>query len=53
MNNQANQALSELEKNLKIAAKNNKKYEIKEIIDSIMYGQQANNIIPGLYYLIS
>ncbi len=29
-------------------------YEVEAIIDSAMYGQQANNSqIPGLYYLVS
>ncbi len=31
----------------------NKEYEVEAIIDSAVYGQQANNQMPGLYYLVS
>ena len=30
----------------------NKEYEIEAIIDSTVYNQQANNQMPGFYYLI-
>ena len=36
---QVNKTLSELEKDLKFEAKGNKEYEIKAIIDSMMYSQ--------------
>ncbi len=46
-------ALQELEKNVEFEVGSNKKYEIKAIIDSTVYGQQANsNQMPGFYYLI-
>ncbi len=44
--------LPKLEKDWKFEAEDNKKYEIKAIIDSAVYGQQANNQMPSLYYLI-
>ncbi len=49
-----NKTLSEPEKDLEFEARGNKEYEIETIIDSIMYGQQANNSdqILGLYYRI-
>ena len=48
-----NKTLSELEKELKFEAKDNKQYEVKAIIDSAIYGQQANNNqMPDLYYLV-
>ena len=52
---QIDKALPKLEKNLKFEAKSNKKYEIEVIIDSVVYGQQANDSdqIPGLYYFVS
>ena len=33
-------------------ARDNKEYEVKTMIDSAVYGQQVNNQISGLYYLI-
>ncbi len=47
-----NKALLEVEKELEFEAGGNKKYEVEAIIDSAVYGQQANNQILGLYYLI-
>ncbi len=44
-------ALPEPEK--KYEAGDNKEYEVKAIIDSVVYGQQANNQMSGLYYLVS
>ncbi len=46
-------ALPEPEKELEFEARGNKEYKVKAIIDSAMYGQQSNNQMPGLYYLIS
>ncbi len=43
-------ALPEPEKEFE--AGDNKEYEVKAIIDSAVYGQQANNQMPGLYYLV-
>ncbi len=34
-------------------AGDNKEYEVEAIIDSAVYGQQANDQMPGLYYLLS
>ena len=46
-----NKALPESEKEFE--ARDDKKYEVKTINDSTVYGQQANsNQMPGLYYLI-
>ncbi len=46
-------ALSEPEKDLEFEAGDNKEYEIEAIINSAMYGQQANSDqMPGLYYLV-
>ncbi len=45
-------ALPEPEKELEFGAGDNKEYEIKAIIDSAVYNQQANDQMPGLYYLI-
>ncbi len=43
----------EPEKDVEFEAGGNKEYEIKAIIDSMVYGQQANsNQMPDLYYLI-
>ncbi len=48
-----NKALSEPEKELEFEAGGDKKYEVKAIIDSAVYGQQANsNQMPSLYYLV-
>ena len=52
LDNQVNQALPKLKKNLKFEVGDNKKYEVKTIIASIIYSKQTNNQIPGLYYLI-
>ncbi len=48
-------ALPELEKDLKFEVGGNKEYEVEAIIDSAVYGQQANNNnqISSLYYHIS
>ena len=49
-----NKTLLEPEKELEFKAGDNKEYEVKAIIDSAMYGQQANNDqMPDLYYLVS
>lgn len=45
-----NTALLEPEK--KFEARNNKEYKTKAIIDSEIYGKEANNKRPGLYYLV-
>ena len=46
-----NKALLELEKKLEVY--DDKEYEVKIIIDSVVYGQQVNsNQMPGLYYLV-
>ncbi len=47
-----NKTLLELEKELEFEAGGNKEYEVKPIIDSAVYGQQANDQMPNLYYLI-
>ncbi len=46
-------ALPEPEKEVEFEAKDNKEYEVKVIIDSAVYGQQANDQMPGLYYLLA
>ncbi len=46
-------ALPEPEKDLEFEARGNKKYEVKAIIDSAVYGQQANDLMPDLYNLVS
>ncbi len=45
-------ALPEPEKDLEFVAGGDKEYEIEAIIDNAMYDQQANNQMPGLYYLV-
>ena len=47
-------ALPEPEKELEFEARGNKEYEIEAIIESAVYGQQANhsNQMSGLYYLV-
>ena len=46
-----NKALPEPEKEFE--AGDDKEYEVKTIINSVVYGQKANsNQIPGLYYLV-
>ncbi len=44
-------ALREPEKEFE--AGDNKEYDVKAIINSAVYGQQTNNQMPGLYYLVS
>ena len=46
-------ALLESAKQLEFETKNNKEYEVKAIISSVVYGKQANDQITGLYYLVS
>ncbi len=46
-------ALLEPKKELEFKVEGNKEYEVKAIIDSVVYGQQANDQMLGLYYLIS
>ena len=36
-------ALPKLEKKLEFEIRGNKEYEVKAIINNVMYGQQANN----------
>ncbi len=43
-------ALPEPEKEFE--AGDNKEYEVKAIIDSVVYDQQANDKMPGFYYLV-
>ncbi len=46
-------ALPEPEKDLEFEAGGNKEYKVETIIDSAVYGQQANsNQIPSFYYLV-
>ncbi len=45
-------ALPEPEKEVEFEVGDNKEYEFEAIIDSAMYGQQANDQMPGLYYLL-
>ncbi len=46
-----NKALLEPEKGFEVG--DDKEYEVEAIIDSAVYGQQANNSqMPGLYYLV-
>ena len=46
-----NKPLPEPKKEFEVG--DDKEYEIETIIDSTVYGQQANsNQIPGLYYLV-
>ena len=46
-----NKTLPELEKEFELG--DNKKYEVEKIIDSAVYGQQANsNQMPCFYYLV-
>ncbi len=47
------QALPESEKDLEFEAASDKEYKVKPIIDNAIYSQQANDQMPGLYYLIS
>ncbi len=43
--------LPELEK--KFEARNNKKYEVKTIINSAVYSKKVNNQMLGLHYFVS
>ena len=46
-------ALPEPEKGLEFEAKDNKKYEVEAIINTVVYDQQANNDqMPSFYYLV-
>ena len=48
-----NKTLLKLEKNMKFEARGDKEYEVKIIIDSLVYGQHANNNkMPGFSYLV-
>ncbi len=47
-----NKALPEPEKEVVFEAENNKEYEVEAIIDNTVYGQQANDQMLGLYYLV-
>ncbi len=47
---QVNDALPEPEKEFE--SRNNKKYQVKSIIDSVVYNKEANNKMLDLYYLI-
>ncbi len=46
-------ALPEPEKELEFDAGGNKEYKVKAIINSAVYGQQANDQMSGLYYFVS
>ncbi len=50
---QVDKALPEPEKAFEFEAGDNKEYEVEAIIDSAVYGQQTNDQMPGLYYLVS
>ncbi len=43
-----NDTIPELKKEFK--TKDDKKYEVKAIINSIMYGKEVNNQLPNFYY---
>ncbi len=45
-----NVALLEPEKKFEVG--DNKEYEVKAIINSAVYDKEANNQMPGLYYLV-
>ncbi len=45
-------ALPEPEKEYDFEAGDIKKYEVEAITDSAVYGQQVNDQMPGLYYLV-
>ncbi len=54
MKGRVDKALLKPEKDVDFETGGNKEYEFETIIDSAVYGQQANNDqMPGLYYLIS
>lgn len=42
--------ISKVERKLK--ARDNKKYEVKGIVHSAVYGHKAEDQLPGLYYLV-
>ncbi len=42
--------LLKLEKKFK--AKNNKEYGVKAIMNNAVYSKEANNQMPGFYYLV-
>ncbi len=44
--------LSEPEIELEFEVGDTKEYEVKAIINSILYNKQANDQMPSLYYLI-
>ncbi len=46
-------ALPEPEKEVEFGAGDSKEYEVEAIIDSAVYGKQANDQMPFLYYLVS
>ena len=50
MDNQINETLLKPEKEFE--ARNNKEYEVKVIINSMVYGHKIENYLPGLYYLV-
>ncbi len=50
---QVDKALPEPEREVEFEAGDNKEYEVEAIINSAVYGQQANDQMPGLYYLVS
>ncbi len=37
---------------IELKSKDEKKYEVKTIINNVVYGKDANNQIPKLYYLV-
>lgn len=41
-----------LTKPKKFEARNNKEYEVKAIIDDMMYKKKINNKIPSFYYFV-
>ncbi len=49
---QVDKALPELEKELEFEVGGNKEYKIEAMIDNVVYGQQANNQMSGLYHLV-
>lgn len=49
MKRQVNEKLPESDK---FEARDNKKYEIKVIINILVYGHEAENQLPDLYYIV-
>ncbi len=43
---------AQLEPKKEFNAKNNKKYEVKSIINNMVYSKEVESQIPELYYLI-